>query len=157
MIKKIPKEIPQKEAIDSFPISILRNSQLSSLEAIVKYLRENKALSYEEIGKLLSRKPKTLAVTYACANRKFPKRFSSDIASENERIEFSAFKSRLSVLESICIYLRSQNKNYSQIALMLSKDPRTVWTVCKRAEKKIAASSANNQKPNNNDVGETNG
>ena len=50
----------------SFPIIILR-TELSGLEAIVKYLRENRQASYKEIGILLKRNPKTLAVTYKIA------------------------------------------------------------------------------------------
>jgi DNA-binding CsgD family transcriptional regulator len=120
----------------SFPIIILR-TELSGLEAIVKYLRENRQASYKEIGILLKRNPKTLAVTYKIAKSKLPSPYSSDIDETKERIEYSAFSNKLSVLESICHYLRIRNMTYSQIATLISKNPRTVWTVCKRAEKKL--------------------
>jgi DNA-directed RNA polymerase specialized sigma24 family protein len=66
-----------------------------------------------------------------------PSPYSSDIDETKERIEYSAFSNKLSVLESICHYLRIRNMTYSQIATLISKNPRTVWTVCKRAEKKL--------------------
>jgi hypothetical protein len=126
----------KKDITDSIPVSILRTDKLSSLEAIVKFLRENRKFSYNIIGKLLQRNPKTLAVTYSVAHQKMSKPFSTDVDSDTERIPFDAFSKDLSILESICAYLKSKNNSYAIIARMLNKDQRTVWTVCKRAEKK---------------------
>jgi DNA-binding CsgD family transcriptional regulator len=119
----------------SFPIIILK-SRLSGLEAIVKYLRENRHSSYKQIGQLLCRNPKTLAVTYNISKRKMPEPYPSEIDETKDRIEYSAFQDNLSILESICSYLKWKGMNYSKIARLLGKNPRTVWTVCKRAEKK---------------------
>ena len=60
---------------ESFPISILKNDILAPLESIIKYLRENKKLTYKQISSLIARNPKSLATTYAIAKRKSPEKF----------------------------------------------------------------------------------
>ena len=122
---------------NSIPVSILRLPKLSSLESIVKFLRENREMSYTMIGEHLERNPRTLAVTYAVAHQKMPERFDISIDNDVKRIPFTAFSRRLGVLECICIYLKSQDNSYAEIARMIHKDQRTVWTVCKRAERKL--------------------
>ena len=149
----LKKDISSQESQElTFPISILSTKKISSLEAIVKYLRENKRLSYKKIGLLLHRNSRTLAVTYSVAKRKYPSMFPPEIdamiansenedtknsITQNNRLPFTIFDNSLSILESICHYLSTQNNSYSEIARLLSKDPRTIWTVCKRAEKKL--------------------
>jgi len=127
----------KKDLDKSIPLSILKNTKLSSLESIVKFLRENKKLSYNIIGNCLNRNPKTLAVTYAVSRRKMSEKFSKDADKDDQRIPFVAFSDNLSVLESICVYLKSCNHTYVEIAHIIDKDQRTVWTVCKRAEIKL--------------------
>jgi DNA-directed RNA polymerase specialized sigma24 family protein len=127
----------KKEQEEGIPISILKNEKLSSLESIVKFLRENKNLSYYEIGKILCRNPKTLAVTYSVARKKMSNPFEDSMLENAEQIPFTAFNSRLSILEIICTYLKSKGKKYSEISRMIGKDQRTIWTVCKRAELKL--------------------
>lgn len=44
---------------------------------------------------------------------------------------------RLSVLEILVEYLKDEkNLNYSEIARLLNRDDRTIWTVYQRAKKK---------------------
>lgn len=138
--------ISQKELLDivaekhgkdnTFPLVILKAPKLSSLESIVKFLRENRKLSYNKIGELLDRNSKTLAVTYNVARKKMPEVFAKDTDLDKRRIPFNIFQADLSILECICVYLKSQNHSYAEIARMIDKDQRTIWTVCKRAEKK---------------------
>lgn len=136
--KDLLSVIEKKQSQDnSVPVSILRNKKLSSLEAIVKFLRENRGMSYNTIGDGLCRHSKTLAVTYRIAHLKMPEPFSKEIDNDVKRIPFTVFSTKLSILESICIYLKSQSNSYAEIARLIGKDQRTVWTVCKRAEKKI--------------------
>ena len=77
-------------------------------------------------------------MSYRVARTKKKEPFSKEVELGSEMIEFSAFKSGLSVLESTCTYLASYGKSFSQIARLLNKDQRTIWTVCKRAERKLA-------------------
>jgi ribosomal protein S13 len=62
------------------PVSIL-SSELSALEAIVKYLKEECEVSYSEIGRLLERDPRTIWTVYARARKKrtlFKKAFTEN-------------------------------------------------------------------------------
>jgi hypothetical protein len=127
----------RRSANDSIPVLILRSPILSSLEAIVKFLRENRGLSYNIIGERLGRNPKTLAVSYAVAHRKMSEPFSKEFDDDDNRIPFNAFSEGLSILEAVCTYLKSLGNSYADIARMLDKDQRTIWTVCKRAEHKM--------------------
>ncbi|MGV8171365.1 MAG: hypothetical protein ACP5OA_01595 [Candidatus Woesearchaeota archaeon] len=126
---------------DTIPVSILRSSKLSSLESIVKFLRENRKVSYHNIGKFLDRNPKTLAVSYRIACQKMPEAFDNSVDDDKERIPFTAFTKELSILECICVYLKSSGNSYAQISRMINKDQRTVWTICKRAERKSGEES----------------
>src|SRR3989344_831535 len=57
------------------PISVFKNEYLSSLETIVKYLRENLLLSFRQIGALTNRNEIALAVTYRNAKKKLAEKF----------------------------------------------------------------------------------
>ena len=116
------------------PASIFNNS-LSALETIVKYLKENLNLRYSEIAKLLNRNDRTIWTTYSNSRKKFSKRF---VVKENKFfIPVSIISNRsLSVLESIVSYMKDNfNLRYSQIALLLCRDQRTIWTVYNRRRK----------------------
>jgi len=136
-------------SIESFPLFILRSAKLSSLESIVKFLREVHGLSYKDIGSLVCRNFKTLAVTYAIAKRKMPEPFATAVISQDpdqglaiSKIPFDAFSKDLSVLECICHYLNSHGKSFVEISRLLDLDQRTVWTVCSRAKKKLSKSGS---------------
>ena len=59
------------------PVSIF-NRELSSLETIVKYLREVLNLKNKEISNVINRNVRTIWTTYQNAIEKLPKRFSLD-------------------------------------------------------------------------------
>lgn len=114
------------------PISIF-NKKLSALEAIVKYLREELGLSYKEIGKILKRKPGPIGVTYRNAKKKFSGELD---CSSRQLIPFSIVKPKLTVFESLVLYLKQNNFSFKKIAFLLSRNYRTIWTVYSRAKKK---------------------
>ena len=60
------------------------------------------------------------------------------------------FKDRsLAALEAVVVYLKdSQGMNYAQIARLLNRDDRTIWTTYTRAKKKLGQSAAT-KKPAN--------
>jgi hypothetical protein len=128
-------KIPAVEEVE-IPLSVFHNDYLSSLETIVKYLRENLTLSYKQIGSLTNRNPVVLAVTYRNANRKFPSKLVEKISPY--KIPVSILKDKkLSVLENIVCYLKDNfSLSYHNIAVLLNRDDRTIWTVYQRAQKK---------------------
>lgn len=66
------------------------------------------------------------------------KRKESDVPSSHVLIPTSVFRDRtLKVLESLVEYLKeSEGLTYHQIAKLLNRDDRTIWTVYQRAKKK---------------------
>jgi hypothetical protein len=118
------------------PCSIF-NEKLSSLECIAKYLVENHGLRVSFIAKLFSRTNKTIWQAYRDASRKMPQRLSK--LSSKFWIPASIFADReLSVLEHICVYLKSNyDISFRQIADIVCRDVTTVKTVYYRACKKM--------------------
>ncbi len=118
------------------PVSIFETENLSALEAICKYLKEELELSYAKIALLLNRNSRTIWTTYNNATKKSKEKFH---AKESRfLIPVSTFTDRkLSVLESIVCYLKDNfNLRYSQIATLLNRDERNIWTVYNKAVKK---------------------
>lgn len=117
------------------PLSILKNN--SSLEAIVVYLREILSLKFSDIAELLNRDQRTIWVTYANAKKK---KTVLDLENTSQlHLPLNMFTSRnFSILETIVFYLRTTyTLTFNQISDLLGKNYRTVWTVYKRALKKI--------------------
>ena len=124
--------LPQQETI---PITIF-NKNLSSLETVVKYLKENKKLKNSKIAKKLNRSPKTIWATYQKAKAKHPKFFQE--TETRYKIPVNIFVDRmLSVLENIVSYLKDQELNNTEIANLLYRSPKTIWTINQRINDKI--------------------
>ena len=121
----------------TIPASIF-TKKLSSLETISKYLHENVSLSYEQISKLTNRSSKTIWQSCKSANKKHPSSFI--VKSFAITIPVSIFKNRkLSILEHLVTYLKDEyGMKFSEIAKILKRDQRTIWTVHNRAKKKHA-------------------
>ncbi|MBA3064008.1 hypothetical protein FP803_01065 [Candidatus Woesearchaeota archaeon] len=133
IIRSIVKE--KKQDGIEIPACIF-NDKLSALETIVKYLKENLNLKYSEIAKLLNRNDRTIWTTYSNSRKKYSKEF---VVKDNKYfIPASIISNRsLSVLESIVSYLKNNfDLKYSQIALLLCRDQRTIWTVYNRRKRK---------------------
>ena len=45
-------------------------------------------------------------------------------------------ENNLTPLESIIFHLNETGHKHSEIALILNRDPRNIWTICDRAKKK---------------------
>ncbi len=120
------------------PLSVLSQTELSSLEAIVKYLREEEGLTNSKVAMLLFRSPASIWITYRNALAKSPKRLTP---SESELfIPTGIFVGKLSVLECIATYLHDDKGfSYKKIAELLKRDARTIWTVHARARRKMAS------------------
>ena len=112
---------------------------LSSLEAVTKYLKENLKMPYSEIARLLNRDDRTIWGTYRRSIRKYPLNF--DMISKADFVPSTLFRNRnLGALEALTLYLREERAlRYCQIAEILNRDDRTVWTAFKRAKVKTSA------------------
>ena len=135
LVNKLLK-IEVKEEIN-VPISVFKNEKLSSLETIVKYLRENLLLSFKQIGSLTNRNEIALAVTHRNAKKKLEEKFAVTEISPYS-IPVTILQDRnISVLENVVFYLKDTfGLTYHKIAILLNRNDRTIWTVYQRAIKK---------------------
>ena len=116
----------------SVPVSIFK-SDIPPLEAVVLYL--NRSYSLKKISMLLKRSQKTVWTTLTNARKRGLK---LDI-SGTKRVPLSILADRqFSILESITKYLKEEKGlRLIDIANLLAKDRRLVWTVYDRAKKKM--------------------
>ena len=119
----------------SIPIGVFSNDVLGSLEAIVKYLKENLKIKFSKIAKMLNRSNKTIWATYSKSMKKMPSSFG-DI-SHDIMIPASAISNRsYSTLESVVGFIKDLDYSNHEAAQMLKLDDRTIWTVYDRVKKK---------------------
>ena len=146
---QIAELIENKEKYVSLPVGLFRSS-LSPLEAVVRYLRDISEYSFSKISKMLSRDETTVWTTYNNSKHKSEKVILDlemndidfkkiKVKKEDLFVPLSIFSQRgLSILESLCVYLRETfGLNYHNIGMLLGKDERTVWTVVNRAKRKL--------------------
>jgi len=127
-------DVLQKQDI-FIPISVF-NKELSGLEVIVKFLKENHNLENTKIAKLLQRSEKTIWQAYNDSKTKYSKKILPEQTPFVLPVEIFASR-KLSVLETIVSYLKENYKlTNHQIAELLKRDDRTIWTVHSRAQKK---------------------
>jgi len=119
------------------PINIFNNDFLSSLETVTKYMKEELNYRFRDIALLLNRSQKTVWDAYDGSRKKMDSRFSLD-KDIRFLIPSFVFKDRsISFLEALTEYLKDNlNLRYCQIASLLNRDPRTIWTVYHRAKNK---------------------
>lgn len=115
------------------PLSIFINN--SPLESLVKYLKENIGLSLAEISRLLNRDERTIWVTYNNS-----KKISKLDLSSKVKVDVVIFSDRkFSVLENLVYYLiKEEDYSLSEISKLISRNYKTIWTLCRRAEEKDA-------------------
>ncbi len=135
--KNLTKYFSKLKQERSIPLSLFKTS-LAPLETVVKFLIENQSLSIKEVSLLLKRSPKTIWQAYNFAKKKYLKKFT--VKQKQFLIPISIFSvSKLSILESLVSYLKEvQNLKFYQIAGLLDRDQRTIWTVYSRARRKNA-------------------
>lgn len=121
------------------PISIFTNPNLSALESICRYLKDEKGLRYSEIASLLNRDQRTIWATYTNSLKKTKGRL--DAPDSKYTIPLASFKDRsLSVLEAVVHHLKGRySLRYSEIALLLGRDERNIWSIYRKAGRKLNA------------------
>ena len=129
----IEGKLPSAEK-ELLPVSIF-NAKLTVLESVVKYLKEEKNLSLHKISILLNRDERNVWHIYSSSKKKFSEKFI--LQNVKFLIPISIFSGKLSALESVVVYLKEKRfLSYHEIAVLLSRDDRTIWTVYSRARKK---------------------
>ena len=134
------ENISQKELIEkiqadkeiNIPVSIF-TTKLSPLESITRYLKENLNKRITEIAKILNKKAPIISLAYKKAKSKEFKTKKTKIF-----ILLSEFQNnpKLSILEIVVQSLRNKNFKFLEIAQRLKRDPKTIWTVFNRGQKK---------------------
>jgi DNA-directed RNA polymerase specialized sigma24 family protein len=119
------------------PLSIFSHN-LYPAEALCKYLRENKKLSNQEIGKLLNRDSKSVWGTYSRAQGKKKGAFTQK--RDDHFLPLSIFQKNSSFLESVILHLHQVHGwSNKHIATLLKKSPNSIAVLYKRAREKHVA------------------
>ncbi len=102
--------------------------ELSALEAISKYLVENCGFSLKQIAQLLNRTNKNIWHAYNSAGKKYKSAFEIEDFSVVIPTVIIA-DTTYSVLQNIVLYLKDiLELRYADIAKILHRDDRTIWT-----------------------------
>jgi hypothetical protein len=135
IIDLFDKFLEKEDAEVRIPLAALSNRKLSGLESTIKFLRENLGLSNNVVSNLVGRSNQVCWTTYNNTKKKMPE--TLDATASKHDIPVSVLRSKLSVLESIVVYLRErEHLNYHDIAKLLARDDRTIWTVFNRSRAK---------------------
>lgn len=132
----------------AIPTTIFLDRTLKILEPVVEYLKESKGLSYHEIAVLLNRNDRTIWTAYSRAKKKRQPHLHAALPKQGEPdavfIPVSVIADRkLKVFEAIVSYLKeTHNFTFHQIAVLLNRDDRTIWTINHRAQKKMGTLKA---------------
>ncbi|MFH1972939.1 MAG: hypothetical protein ABIJ18_05700 [archaeon] len=121
-------ELLEKLSGEKIPITIF-TTDLFPLESIVFYLKKNHKTN--EIARLLNKSPSAISLAYKKAKTKKFK-----IKETKIYIPLSEFNSKLSILEVAVYYLRRQDMKFAEIAKLLKRNIKTIWTIYSRAKKK---------------------
>ena len=115
------------------PATIFQNS-FTPFQIIIKYLRDDLNLSNKQVALLLNRDLKTTWAVYKSIKDK-----SSLLFKESPfHIPLSIFKDkRLSAFEALVNFLKNLDLTYAEIARLLNKDQRTIWTIHSRIKNKM--------------------
>ena len=134
-LKQILTEVIVKSQEILVPVSIF-NSKLGSLETNCRYLKDNLNLNFKQISLLINRNERTVWCSYSNSLKKFKQR----LVVEDSKFSFplGIISSRkLSTLESIIYYLRENfGLSYVELASILKRDQRNIWTIYNKARKK---------------------
>ena len=135
MKKGFERESTDSDSSKNVPIEVF-STELSPAEAIVKYLKDYKQLTYSQIGKLLNRDQRGIWGAYDRATKKQMSSFQ--VNPSQLLIPIEIFQDRdYPILERLVVYLKEdQNIPVMKIAEMLDKSKSTVWTVYNRARRK---------------------
>lgn len=133
-IQEILSQQPSPGPAPEIPLSVF-HADISTLEVVVKYLHEKEQRSFSDIASLLNRDPRTIWHAY---QRAVKKRIHLRVTPSSPTIPVSLFCDRESApLETVTAYLHDIRKlSFSEIAKLLQRSPKTIWTVYQRKQAK---------------------
>jgi len=112
------------------PTSIF-NEELSALETICKYLKENLNFTNKKISFFTNKSSKSIWQAYNNSKKKLSSKFQ--ITPSKYFIPISILRTRKSILGSIILFLKDElNLSYSEVGILLKRDQRTIWTIYNR-------------------------
>lgn len=135
-VRNLISKIEKKGKEIRIPISVFNNKELSILESICKYLKEEFGFSFHRVALLLNRDDRTIWVTYNNSLKKRKGRLS--LKGSEISIPVSLLKNRkLTTFEVIALYLKDNYRlSYHEIGVLLRRDERNIWAIYHRARKK---------------------
>lgn len=136
-MRKEQELIRKHSAVPSY---IFLDRELAPLESISEYLKEEEGLSYHEIAVLVGRDDRTIWTCYNRAKKKRAERPKGHLMPVNVvQIPLNIFKNRsLAPLENIAAHLKeTAGLSFHEIAVLLNRDDRTIWTCYTRGQKKL--------------------
>ncbi len=139
--KEISEIVGVREKVQ-IPATIF-SKKLGALESITKYMKENLNMNYHEIAKKLGRNERTVWTAYKKATEK--QKEPLKIKKTEFLLPISIFENKkLTILESVIVYLKEgKGMKYHDIAHLLDRDQRNIWTICSRAVKKLIKTNNN--------------
>jgi hypothetical protein len=115
------------------PLSVFLND-MAPLEAMTRFLIDAKRWSIKDSAMKLNRNFNTIWTTYNNAKKK---KFDVGISEYSLPLMIFA-KEELSILESLVKYLHDHYRlRFSEIAKLIKRDTRTVWTCYHRSSDKL--------------------
>jgi hypothetical protein len=126
-------EVYKQNIQGTIPLEIYTEN-LGIMEATIKYLKEEKNMSYHEIAAQLGRDDRTIWTSYKKAQAKKKERFQINRKEENIPLTILTDRTK-TPLTQITNYLMEKHKMKNrQIAELLRKDYKTIWAANKRKE-----------------------
>lgn len=134
--KKELRDVLYKSEEINLPVSIFKN-KLSTLEIIVKYLKDELGLTFADISKAINRDHRTIWHAYKRAQIK---NFQLNVTQSSISIPLILFSNRKNApLETIVKYLKENSSlRLIDISRLLQRSPKTIWTVYNRSKAKHA-------------------
>jgi len=118
------------------PLNILSDRSLAPLEAISLHLKDQ-GYTNHQIAEAVGRDDRTIWTVLSRATKKKQTSSKQILSVSNIEIDVSIFQDRsVSALELISAYLQQQGLTLHEIAELLNRDDRTIWTSYHRYKQK---------------------
>lgn len=123
--------------VTEIPISAVSDRTLAPLESIALFLK-SQGLTNHQIAQAIGRDDRTIWTVINRAQKKRIKNQKPFLSVSDINIPLLIFHNReVSALEAIAHFLHDIGYTYHQIAELLQRDDRTIWTSVKRYETKV--------------------